>query len=126
MSDFKKISIFLLVFFYLNSLFSFQFEEIIKKNFSDRKLDILEGLWEKTYANQGSTGCITMFYKVEENLFRAEFSINLFSLTVLDIRTNSCLIILPAPMVRWPTSELPICSSGRPTSAPLASIRVCG
>ena len=69
MSYFKKIFIFLLTFFYLNSLFSFQFEEIIKKNFSERKLDILEGLWEKTYANQGSTGCITMFYKVEENLF---------------------------------------------------------
>ena len=69
MSYFKKIFIFLLTFFYLNSLFSFQFEEIVKKNFSERKLDILEGLWEKTYANQGSTGCITMFQKVEENLF---------------------------------------------------------
>ena len=69
MSYLKKIFIFLLTFFYLNSLFSFQFEEIVKKNFSERKLDILEGLWEKTYANQGSTGCITMFYKVEENLF---------------------------------------------------------
>ena len=69
MSYFKKIFIFLLTFFYLNSFFSFKFEEIVKKNFSERKLDILEGLWEKTYANQGSTGCITMFYKVEENLF---------------------------------------------------------
>ena len=69
MSYFKKIFIFLLTFFYLNSLFSFQFEEIVKKNFSERKLDILEGLWQKTYANQGSTGCITMFYKVEDNLF---------------------------------------------------------
>ena len=66
---FIKICMFFLTFFYLNSLFSFQFEEVVKKRFSDRKLDILEGLWQKTYANQGSTGCITMFYRVEENLF---------------------------------------------------------
>ena len=39
------------------------------KTYSDRKLDAIEGLWKKSYANQGSTGCITMFYKVKQNLF---------------------------------------------------------
>ena len=28
--------------------------------------------------------------------------------------------ILPAPMFKWPTSELPICPSGNPTERPLA------
>ena len=64
----KKIIIFL-IFLYVNSLFPNQFEEIIEKNFSNRKLDTIEGLWKKTYANQGATGCITMFYKIEEDFF---------------------------------------------------------
>ena len=32
----------------------------------------------------------------------------------------------PAPIVRWPTSELPICPSGRPTARPQAVSCVCG
>lgn len=32
----------------------------------------------------------------------------------------------PAPVLTWPTSELPICPSGRPTSSPEAAISVCG
>ena len=63
MKPFIKTIIIAMSFFYLNSLFSFEFEDIIKKTFSNRKLDSIEGLWKKTYANQGSTGCVTMFYK---------------------------------------------------------------
>src|SRR6266511_3331998 len=32
----------------------------------------------------------------------------------------------PEPIVKWPTSELPICPGGRPTAAPEASSVVCG
>ena len=32
----------------------------------------------------------------------------------------------PEPIVRWPTSELPICPGGRPTASPEALIVVCG
>src|SRR5258706_15036346 len=32
----------------------------------------------------------------------------------------------PAPMLRWPTSELPICPPGNPTCNSEASIVVCG
>ena len=39
---------------------------------------------------------------------------------------KSWYTILPAPMLVWPTSELPICPSGRPTSSPLAWINVWG
>ena len=34
------------------------------------------------------------------------------------MRGRSCMTTRPAPMLRWPTSELPICPSGRPTSRP--------
>ena len=64
-----KIIIIALSLFYINSLFSFKFEDIVKKKFSNKKLDSIEGLWQKTYANQGSTGCVTMFFKTKENLF---------------------------------------------------------
>ena len=64
-----KIIIIALSLFYINSLFSFEFEDIVKKKFSNKKLDSIEGLWQKTYANQGSTGCVTMFFKTKENLF---------------------------------------------------------
>ena len=33
------------------------------------------------------------------------------------IRGRSCITTRPAPMLRWPTSELPICPSGRPDIA---------
>ena len=81
MKLFIKTIIIAMSFFYLNSLFSFEFEDIVKKTFSDRKLDSIEGLWKKTYANQGSTGCITMFYKTKENLFN---QIHVYSCFVID------------------------------------------
>ena len=39
---------------------------------------------------------------------------------------RSCLTTAPAPRLRWPTSELPICPSGSPTAAPHAVSVVCG
>ena len=38
------------------------------------------------------------------------------------IRGRSCSTTRPAPRFMWPTSELPICPSGRPTNAPDAFI----
>ena len=37
------------------------------------------------------------------------------------IRVRSWYTIRPAPIFKWPTSELPITPSGRPTARPLAS-----
>ena len=42
-------------------------------------------------------------------------------LVPLSMRGRVCSTTRPAPMFRCPTSELPICPSGRPTSAPLAA-----
>ena len=42
------------------------------------------------------------------------------------IRTRSCRTTRPAPRLRWPTSELPIWPSGRPTARPEAASVVCG
>ena len=42
------------------------------------------------------------------------------SSTASSMRTRSCLTIAPAPRLRWPTSELPICPSGSPTLGPHA------
>src|ERR1700749_4948986 len=42
------------------------------------------------------------------------------------MRARSCLTIAPAPRFRWPTSELPIWPTGRPTSGPWAESSVCG
>ena len=41
-------------------------------------------------------------------------------------RVKSCKTRLPAPMLRWPTSELPICPSGSPTAGPEVASWVCG
>src|SRR6478672_6574805 len=56
----------------------------------------------------------------------ASFSKKLPSAIASSIRARSCLTIAPAPRLRWPTSELPICPSGRPTSRPWAESRVRG
>ena len=40
------------------------------------------------------------------------------SAMALSIRGRSIQTIRPAPMFMWPTSELPIWPSGRPTSGP--------
>ena len=42
------------------------------------------------------------------------------------IRGSSCITTRPAPMFRWPTSELPICPSGSPTSRPEVRRKACG
>ena len=42
------------------------------------------------------------------------------------MRVSSWNTTRPAPMLRCPTSELPICPSGRPTASPDASRRVHG
>ena len=65
----KKIIFSIFYFFFITFLNANDYKDIIKKTYSDRKLDAIEGLWQKSYANQGSTGCITMFYKVKQNLF---------------------------------------------------------
>ena len=38
------------------SLFASDYKDITDKVFSDRKIDTIEGIWVKTYANQGPTG----------------------------------------------------------------------
>ena len=48
------------------------------------------------------------------------------SSTALSMRGNSCITTRPAPRFMWPTSELPICPSGRPTSRPEALSVVIG
>ena len=48
------------------------------------------------------------------------------SRTAASIRARSCGTIAPAPRLRCPTSELPICPSGRPTASPFAVSVVCG
>ena len=69
MINLKKIIILTTYIFFTSTLFAFEFKNLVEENFSNRKLDFIEGIWEKTVANQGATGCITMFYKVEENLY---------------------------------------------------------
>ena len=56
----------------------------------------------------------------------ASFSLNEPSLMALFTRDSDWNTMRPAPMLRWPTSELPICPSGRPTSSPEAPSVVCG
>lgn len=67
------MKLFLTVFFYisfsLSALLSSEYNEVIEKYFSNRKLDTIEGIWKKTFANQGSTGCITIFFKAKNDLF---------------------------------------------------------
>ena len=42
------------------------------------------------------------------------------------MRTSSWCTTRPAPMFMWPTSELPICPSGKPTSRPEVCRKACG
>ena len=42
------------------------------------------------------------------------------------MRGKSCSTRRPAPMLRCPTSELPICPDGRPTSSPDVCKKACG
>src|SRR6218665_1945390 len=49
-----------------------------------------------------------------------------FSRTALLISARSWQTMRPAPMLRCPTSLLPICPSGRPTSSPDVRSVLCG
>ena len=42
------------------------------------------------------------------------------------MRGRSCITSRPAPILRWPTSELPICPGGKPTSSPDVRRKACG
>ena len=42
------------------------------------------------------------------------------------MRGSSCITTRPAPMLRCPTSELPICPGGSPTSRPEVRRNACG
>ena len=61
---------FLLFYIFSYSLFASDYKDITDKVFSDRKIDTIEGIWVKTYANQGPTGCVTMFYKEEGQYYQ--------------------------------------------------------
>ena len=56
----------------INLTFASDYGEIIKKNFSNKKLESIEGIWTKTYANEGPTGCVTMFYKDKNDFYYQE------------------------------------------------------
>ena len=53
----------------LSFLYSSEYKVEKKKYFSDRQLENIEGIWKKKFANQGPTGCITIFFKVDKNLY---------------------------------------------------------
>ena len=67
MFNFHIKKYFLLLFLITNLVtnlsYASDYKEIIDKFFSNRKIDNIEGIWKKTFANQGPTGCVTMFYK---------------------------------------------------------------
>ena len=68
-----KYSIFkILLLFYLltNFLSAANYKEITEKVFSNRKIDSIEGIWVKSFANQGPTGCVTMFYKEKDQYYQ--------------------------------------------------------
>lgn len=65
----KLFLIFSVIFFVCKSLISSEYNEIINKVYQERKLDSIEGVWIKVLANQGSTGCVTMFFKTKNNLY---------------------------------------------------------
>ena len=67
---FKFLNPFIIfILFSINISIASDYEDKKNEYFSDRKLDTLEGLWVKTFANQGPTGCVTMFYKTDANVF---------------------------------------------------------
>ena len=53
----------------INILSASEYNDIIKKVFANKKLESIEGIWTKTLANQGPAGCVTMFYKDENEMF---------------------------------------------------------
>jgi hypothetical protein len=66
----KFIYVLIFYFFYNNFLFSSDYNDITNKFFSGRKIDNLEGVWAKTYANQGPIGCVTVFYRENNDYYQ--------------------------------------------------------
>ena len=62
--------IFLLFYLLTNFLSAANYKEITEKVFSNRKIDSIEGIWVKSFANQGPTGCVTMFYKEKNQYYQ--------------------------------------------------------
>ena len=58
------------IYLFCSILHANKYNEIITKVFSDRKIESIEGIWIKTLANQGPNGCITMFYKDQEQYYQ--------------------------------------------------------
>ncbi|MBF95681.1 MAG: hypothetical protein CFH34_01369 [Alphaproteobacteria bacterium MarineAlpha9_Bin4] len=50
-------------------LSSSEYTDVINKFFLNKKLDTIEGIWTKTIANEGPAGCVTMFYKDENDFY---------------------------------------------------------
>ena len=69
--SFIKTILLLLVISFLSAkiIFAKDYNKQIEKYFLGKKLETLEGIWKKTYANQGPTGCITIFFKADKDLF---------------------------------------------------------
>ena len=61
--------IFLTITFLSKNVFSADYNQIIEKTFSNKKLENIEGIWTKTLANEGPAGCVTMFYKDENDFY---------------------------------------------------------
>ena len=64
------LKIFLLFYLLTNFLSAANYKEITEKVFSNRKIDSIEGIWVKSFANQGPTGCVTMFYKEKNQYYQ--------------------------------------------------------
>ena len=71
-SNFKNsiFKLFLLFYLLTNFLSAANYKEITEKVFSNRKIDSIEGIWVKSFANQGPTGCVTMFYKEKDQYYQ--------------------------------------------------------
>ncbi len=65
-------------------------------------------------------------FRAAMNSASAGLAAKLPSAMALSMRGRSIQTMRPAPMLVWPTSELPIWPSGRPTSWPCAASWACG
>ncbi len=64
--------------------------------------------------------CLPFWHRVIASM-SADFSKKSPSRTLLSMRVRSWYTMRPAPIVMWPTSELPICPGGSPTASPDAT-----
>ena len=62
-------SLVLFIFSIFNTSIASEYSDVTEKVFKNRKLDSIEGIWIKTVANEGPTGCVTMFYKDEDDFY---------------------------------------------------------